>query len=128
MILRWNKKFDIAQKVIWFRQKRVDLARKSISCQRKKVDVAQKSISCRQKQDDAASKKYFVRKKVINFFPERPLYVLLIKSLFYLSWNCFITLCYKLQEVISWESSHLSMFLQCCMQVRMERNSYQRIF
>ena len=28
--------FDVAQRVIWFRQKRVDVARKSISCQQKK--------------------------------------------------------------------------------------------
>ena len=64
--MRWNKKFDVAQKVIWFRQKRV-VAQKSISCQQKKVEVAQKSISFRQKQNDAVSKKYFVRKQVIFF-------------------------------------------------------------
>ena len=65
--------FDVAQRVIWFRQKRVDVARKSISCQQKKVDVAQKSISCRQKQDDAASKKYFVHEIVVIFSERRPI-------------------------------------------------------
>ena len=48
-----KKKFDVAQKVILFRQKR--------------VMYFTESISCRQKQDDAASKKYFGRKKVIIF-------------------------------------------------------------
>ena len=70
MILRWSKQFDVAQKVIWCRQKLVDVARKSVSCKQKKSYVAQKSISSRQKQDDAASKSYFARKSYY-FFPER---------------------------------------------------------
>ena len=69
-----NKKFGVAQKVIWFRQKRVDVARKSIQCHQKKVDVAQKSTSCRQKQHDAESRRYFVRKKVIFFQNGAPYY------------------------------------------------------
>ena len=40
-----KQKFDVAQKVILFRQKCVDVARKSISCQQKKLGVAQKSSS-----------------------------------------------------------------------------------
>ena len=43
--------FDVAQKVIWFRQERVDVAWKSISYQQKKIDAAQKCIPCRQKRD-----------------------------------------------------------------------------
>ena len=58
---------DVAQKVIWCRQKQVDVARKIVLRQAKKVDVARKGVSCRQKQDDAAQKNYFVLKKVINF-------------------------------------------------------------
>ena len=59
--------FDVAQKVILFRQKCVDVARKSISCQQKKLGVAQKSISWRQKQDGGASKKCFGC-KIVNIF------------------------------------------------------------
>ena len=41
--------FDVAQKVIW--------------CRQKGVDIAQKSISCWQKQDDAASKHSHKKRK-----------------------------------------------------------------
>ena len=49
-----KKKFDVAQKVILFRQKR--------------VMYFTESISCRQKQDNAASKKIFWAQKSYYFF------------------------------------------------------------
>ena len=71
-----NKKFGVAQKVIWFRQKRVDVAQKSIQCHQKKVDVAQKSTSCRQKQHDAASKKFLCAKRL--FFYKMARHIILL--------------------------------------------------
>ena len=59
--------FDVAQKVIWFRQKRADVAWKSISYQQKKIDAAQKCIPCRQKRD-MLHIKIILRAKKFFFF------------------------------------------------------------
>ena len=53
----------------------------------------------------------------------KPLLVLVIKSLFYLFWHWLITFSYKLQVVTSLESSHSSMLLQ----EKMERSFYLRL-
>ena len=62
----WKKKFDVAQKVIWCRQKQVNAARKIASCQQKQLMLHKGSISYQQKHDAAqknilCSKKLFVR-------------------------------------------------------------------
>ena len=58
--MRRNKKFDLAQKVIWCQKNKLML-HKEVFNVNKKIDVAQ-SISSRQTQDDAAQKKFFARK------------------------------------------------------------------
>ena len=68
IILSWNKNFDVAQKVLWFRQRRVDVARKCISCQQKKSWCSTRKYFISTKTRWCCIKKIFCAKKSFFFF------------------------------------------------------------